>query len=175
MEVGTALLRQLTRFPSPVNEKVARVVASGVAILALITLATGWLWLLVLLAVGFAARVTSGPRFSLLGRAAVHVAPRLGPPRFVPGPPKRFAQAIGLTITTVAAVAGLGFGADKIALGLTGVLLVFATLELVFNFCAGCWLFYLLMKAGVIPEDVCVECARVSLRFGNPGRAEQGN
>jgi hypothetical protein len=169
------LLRQLTRFPSPVNEKVARVVASGVAILALITLATGWLWLLVLLAVGFAARVTNGPRFSLLGRAAVHVAHRLGPPRFVPGPPKRFAQAIGLTITTMAAVAGLGFGADGIALGLTGVLLVFATLESVFNFCSGCWLFYVLMKAGMIPEDVCVECARISLRFGNLGQAEQGN
>ena len=175
MEVGTALLRQLTRFPSPVNEKVARVVASGVAILALITLATGWLWLIVLLAVGFAARVTSGPRFSLLGRAAVHIAPRLGPPRFVPGPPKRFAQAIGLTVTTVAAVAGLGFGAEMVALGLTGVLLVFATLESVFNFCAGCWLFYVLMKAGVIPEDVCVECTRISLRFGNPSRTEQAN
>ena len=135
------MLRQLTRFPSPVNENVARLVASGVAILALITLATGWLWLLVLLAVGFAARVTSGPRFSLLGRAAIHIAPRLGPPRFVPGPPKRFAQAIGLTITTVAAVAGLGFGAYGIALGLAAVLLVFATLESAFNFCAGCWLF----------------------------------
>ena len=169
------MLRQLTRFPSPVNEKVARLVAGGVAILALITLATGWLWLLVLLAVGFAARVTSGPRFSLLGRAAIHVAPRLGPPRFVPGPPKRFAQAIGLIITTVAAVAGLGFEAQGIALGLTGVLVVFATLESVFNFCAGCWLFYVLMKAGVIPEDVCVECARISLRFGNPARAKQGN
>ena len=96
-------------------------------------------------------------------------------PGFVPGPPKRFAQGIGLTITTVAAVAGIGFGADKIALGLTCVLLVFATLESVFNFCAGCWLFYVLMKAGVIPEDVCVECARVSLRFGSPGRAGQGN
>jgi Domain of unknown function (DUF4395) len=167
-------MRQLTRFPSPVNEKAARVVAGGVALLALITLATGWLWLLVVLAVGFAARVTSGPRFSLLGRAAVHLAPHLGPPRFVPGPPKRFAQAIGLLLTTVAAVASLGFGANGVALGLTGVLLVFATLESVFNFCAGCWLFYLLMKAGVIPEDVCVECARISLRFGNPGRAEQG-
>ncbi len=175
MEVGTALLRKLARFPSPVNEKAARVVASGVAILALITLATGWLWILVLLAVGFAARVTSGPRFSLLGRAAVHIAPRLGPPRFVPGPPKRFAQGIGLTVTTVAAVAGIGFGAEKIALALTCVLLLFATLESVFNFCAGCWLFYVLMKAGVIPEDVCVECARVSLRFGDSGRAEQGN
>jgi hypothetical protein len=175
MEVGTALLRQLTRFPSPVNEKAARVVASGVAILALITLATGWLWLLVLLAIGFAARVTSGPRFSVLGRAAVHIAPRLGPPRFVPGPPKRFAQAIGLLLTTVAAVAGLGFGADKLALGLAAVLLVFATLESVFNFCAGCWLFYLLMRVGVIPEDVCVECARISLRFGSPGRTEQAN
>ena len=81
----------------------------------------------------------------------------------------------GLTITTVAAVAGIGFGADKIALGLTCVLLVFATLESVFNFCAGCWLFYVLMKAGVIPEDVCVECAQglAPVRQSRPSRARQ--
>ena len=170
------MLRQLTRFPNPVNEKVARVVASGVAVLALVTLVTGWLWLLVVLAVGFAARVVNGPRFSLLGRAAVRLAPRLGPPRFVPGPPKRFAQAIGLLVTTVAAVAGLGLRTDGVAMGLTVLLLVFATLEAVFNFCTGCWLFNVLMKAGLIPEGVCVECARISLRFGDADRvAEPGS
>ena len=98
-------------FPNPVNEKAARVVAGGVVLLAVLTLITGWHWLIVLLAVGFAARVASGPRFSLLGRLATQViAPRLGLPKFVPGPPKRFAQAIGLILTTVAAVLSLAFG-----------------------------------------------------------------
>jgi hypothetical protein len=47
----------LFSFPNPVNEKAARVVAGGVLILSLLTLATGWSWLLVPLAYGFWARV----------------------------------------------------------------------------------------------------------------------
>ena len=151
------------------NDNAARVVAAGVAILALTTLVTGWLWLIPLLAVGFAARVLSGPRFSLLGRLATQViAPRLGPALLVPGPPKRFAQAIGLTLTTVATVAAYGFGADRLALALAAVLLVFASLESIFGLCAGCWLFGLLMKAGVIPADVCEECNNIRLRYAAP-------
>lgn len=160
-------IRELFRFPNPVNDNAARVVAAGVAVLALITLATGWLWLTTLLAIGFAARVLSGPRFSLLGRLATQViAPRLGPATLVPGPPKRFAQAIGLTLTTVAAIAGLVFGAHTLALGLVAVLLVFATLESVLGFCAGCWLFGLLMKVGLIPAGTCEECTNIWARYG---------
>lgn len=154
-------------FPNPVNDDAARVVAAGVAVLALTTLATGWLWLIVLLALGFAARVLSGPRFSLLGRLATQViAPRLGPAKLVPGPPKRFAQAIGLTLTTVAAVSGLVFGLTGLALALVAVLLVFATLESVLGFCAGCWLFGVLMKVGIIPADTCEECNNIWARYG---------
>lgn len=160
-------VRELVSFPNPVNEYAARVVASGVAVLALLTLATGWLWLLPLLAVGFAARVLSGPRFSLLGRLATGViAPRLGPAKLVPGPPKRFAQAIGLLLTTVAAVAGLVFAAPGVALSLTAVLLIFASLESVLGFCAGCWLFAQLMKAGIVPADTCAACSDIWSRYG---------
>jgi hypothetical protein len=124
----------LFSFPNPVNEKAARVVAGGVAVLALVTLLTGWRWLFVLLAVGFAARVLSGPRFSLLGRLATQViAPRLGRARLVPGPPKRFAQAIGLVLTTFGAVAAYGFGSRLLPLAFAAVLLVFALLESVFG------------------------------------------
>jgi hypothetical protein len=153
-------------FPNPVNEHAARVVAAGVAILALTTLVTGWLWLIPVLAVGFAARTASGPRFSLLGRLATQlIAPRLGPPNLVPGPPKRFAQAIGLTLTTVASIAAYALEAPALALGLVAVLLVFACLESIVGLCAGCWLFGLLMRAGVIPDDVCEQCRDVRLRY----------
>lgn len=163
--------RRFFSFPNPVNDNAARVVAAGVAVLALATLATGSLWLIVVLALGFAARVLSGPRFSLLGRLATEViAPRLGPAKLVPGPPKRFAQAIGLTLTSVAALAGLVFGWTGLALGLVAVLLVFATLESVLGFCAGCWLFGVLMKTGLIPEDTCEECNNIWARYGDPAR-----
>lgn len=154
-------------FPNPVNEKAARVVAGGVVLLAVLTLITGWHWLIVLLAVGFAARVASGPRFSLLGRLATQViAPRLGLPKFVPGPPKRFAQAIGLILTTAAAVLSLAFGLTTAATVLIVVLLIFATLESVVGFCAGCWMFALLMRVGVIPASACEACNDVWSRYG---------
>lgn len=82
------MMRTLLTFPNLVNELAARTVAAGVAVLAALTLATGWHWLIVLLAVGFAARTAAGPRFSLLGRFATQVvSPRFGMPRFAPGHP----------------------------------------------------------------------------------------
>jgi hypothetical protein len=60
------------------------------------------------------------------------VAPRLGPPAYVPGPPKRFAQGIGAAFSTTAAVLALGFGAGTAADVLVALLVVAATLESVF-------------------------------------------
>jgi Domain of unknown function (DUF4395) len=155
----------LVSFPNPVNEKAARVVAGGVAMLAVLFLATGWLWVVVVLALGFLARVLSGPRFSPLGQLATRViAPRLGPPKLVPGPPKRFAQSIGLVFTLSASLAAF-FGASQAAAALVAVLLVFALLESVVGFCAGCWVFGLLMRAGVVPEQTCQDCNDISLRY----------
>lgn len=152
-------------FPNPVNEKAARVVAGGVALLGIITVLTGWLWILPVLALGFLARVLTGPRLSLLGQLATKaVAPRLGEPRLVPGPPKRFAQGIGLGLTTVASLVWLGLGWSTVAWSLAVVLVVFALLESVAGFCAGCWLFAQLMRAGLIPESTCEACNNLTLR-----------
>ena len=90
-------VRDAFGFPAVVNEKAARVVAAGVALITATALLTGWLWLSAVLAVGFALRVAAGPRYSPLGQLATKVvAPRLGRARLVPGPPKRFAQTVGL-------------------------------------------------------------------------------
>jgi hypothetical protein len=149
-------------FPDTVNEKAARVVAGGVAVIALVTLITGWHWLLVPLALGFLARVLTGPKLSPLAQLATRVvAPRLGAAKLVPGPPKRFAQSIGLTFTVIAAAASLWFDRPGVASGLLGVLVIFATLESVVGFCAGCWMFAQLMRLGVIPEHVCVACGDI--------------
>ena len=167
MSGRTTTLRDLVSFPDPVNDNAARVVAAGVVLLALATVITGWMWLTALLAVGFAARVLSGPRFSLLGRLAQVIAPRLGPARLVPGPPKRFAQAIGLVLAGVAALAGLAFDAPSIALALVGVLLIFASFESVLGCCAGCRLYGLLTRTGAVPADGCAECTNIWLRYEN--------
>ena len=162
-------LPEILSFPNPVNEKAARVVAGGVVVLGVLALLTQQWWLAALLGVGFALRVAAGPRFSPLGRLAVHVvAPRFGAPRLVPGPPKRFAQAVGLVVSGGAAVAALAFGATGLASVLLGVLVVFATLESALGFCAGCWAFGHLMRLGVIPEDTCAACNDITLRQPQP-------
>src|SRR5690606_34046925 len=98
-------------FPSVVNERAARVVAAVVAAAGAVIVLTGWHWLTALLAVGFLLRVLGGPRFSPLGRLASQViAPRLGPSIPTAGPPKRFAQGVGLAVTSTATVLALGFG-----------------------------------------------------------------
>jgi hypothetical protein len=154
-------------FPNPVNELAARVVAGGVALLTVVTILTGEQALVLLLVLGFAARALAGPRFSPLGRfATVVVAPRLGMPRFVPGPPKRFAQVIGLVLTSAAAVVGLGLGHLVVASALLVVLLLFALLESALGFCAGCWLFGQLMRVGLVSAETCQECAEVWSRYG---------
>jgi hypothetical protein len=152
----------LLSFPNPVNEKAARVVAGAVAVLSAVILVTGWQWLLAVLAYGFWARVLTGPTLSPLGRfATVVAAPRLGTPRYVPGPPKRFAQGIGAAVTTVAAVSALALGWTTVAEVLTALMVVFAVLESVFAFCVGCRIFGALMAAGLIPDGVCADCANI--------------
>jgi hypothetical protein len=166
-------VREFLSFPNPVNEKAARSVAGGVVVLAVLTLLTQWWPLAVMLALGFALRVAAGPRFSPLGRLAVHVvAPRFGAARMVPGPPKRFAQAVGLVTSGAAAVAALGFGATTVASALLAVLVVFATLESVLGFCAGCWAFGHLMRLGVIPEETCEACNNLALRQSQPAQTQ---
>lgn len=166
---------RLLSFPNPVNEKAARTVAFVVMLLALVTLATSAYWLLVVLAYGFCARVLTGPTLSPLGRLASSiVAPRLGPPVYVAGPPKRFAQAIGAVLSSVAAVAALALGAHALADALLLVLVLAAGLESIFAFCVGCRVFALLMRAGVVPEHVCLECADIWSRPGVAGPDARG-
>jgi hypothetical protein len=162
-------MRQLLTFPNPVNEKAARVVAGAVFVLSIATLATGAYWLAAVLAYGFVARALSGPRLSPLGLLATRVvAPRLGPPRLVPGPPKRFAQAIGATMTIAIALFALVAHEHTVADVLLAGMILASGLESIFAVCIGCHLFALLMRAGVIPQSVCAECANVALRRPSP-------
>jgi uncharacterized protein DUF4395 len=151
-------LSRVIGFPRTVNEKAARVVAAVVAVTALVALLVPAHWLVIPLAYGFWARVLTGPRLSPLGALASRVvAPRLGAPKTVPGPPKRFAQALGAAMTTTAVVA-LALGASGLVEALLVLLVVAATLESVLAVCLGCQVFALLMRAGVIPAEICAEC-----------------
>jgi len=153
-------VRELFRFPDPVNEVSARLVAAGVVMMALAAIVFNWKWLTLVLAYGFAARVLTGPSLSPLGQLVTRViTPRLRiTPRLVPGPPKRFAQAIGLVLTLTVVTLTFGFdqwAAAKVGLGM---LVVAASLESFVGFCLGCKMFAVLMRGGIIPQEVCERC-----------------
>jgi Domain of unknown function (DUF4395) len=160
---------RILSFPDPVNEVAARVVAAGVVLLGLVTIVLDQPWLTVLIAYGFVARVVTGPTLSPLGQLATRVVtPRLGvEPRYVPGPPKRFAQGIGALLSVTAAVLALGLGLPSAAYVVLGALVVAAALEAGLGLCLGCQMFALLMRAGVIPREVCERCA--DLDWGGRG------
>ncbi|HEY5103766.1 MAG TPA: DUF4395 domain-containing protein [Acidimicrobiales bacterium] len=153
-------------FPNPINNAAARTVGIGVVVMSVLAFVTGWAWLLIPLTYGFAARVAAGPKISPLGTFAVRVAaPRLKKWQgTVPGPPKRFAQAMGLAFSLAALITWLSAGwldARWILLPLIGA----AALEGFAGYCLGCTIFGWLIRAGVIPESVCAECGDLSERF----------
>ena len=156
-------MRALFSFPNPVNETSARLVAGTVAVLTVVTVAFQQGWLLPVLAYGFVARVLTGPTLSPLGLLATRVVtPRLRlVHRYSPGPAKRFAQAIGAVFTVTATMLWFVADAHVAALALVAVLAVFASLEAAFGLCVGCRAFYLGMRLGLVPPQVCEECLRV--------------
>jgi len=158
-------------FPNPVNEVSARLVAGGVVLLGLATIAFEQPWLTAVIAYGFVARVLTGPTLSPLGQLATRtITPRLHlAARPVAGPPKRFAQGIGAAFSVSAAVLALGFGWTTASYMLLGLLVVAATLESVFGLCLGCKAFAVLMRVGLIPEEVCERCN--DIRVDRPARA----
>jgi Domain of unknown function (DUF4395) len=162
-------------FPNPVNDYAARTVATGVFLMCLVAIGLRQSWILVPLAYGFWARVLCGPRFSPLGQLATRVvAPRLPwEPKLVPGPPKRFAQAIGVLFSTTALVLWFGFGLQTATLLVVALLATAAFLEAALGLCLGCKAFAVLMRFGVIPESVCVECSDLSRRV--PGLSTSSN
>ena len=163
-------------FPNPVNEYAARTVAAGVVVMAAAAIAFQQPWILIPLAYGFWARVLTGPTLSPLGQLATRViAPRLPwAPKPVAGPPKRFAQGVGVVFSTTALILWFGFGLSAATWVVVALLATAATLESVFGLCLGCIAFGYLMKAGIIPEEVCEACADISLRHPQLSNSHSG-
>jgi hypothetical protein len=158
-------VRSVFSFPDPVNETSARLVASGVVAMGVLFLLTGSGWVLVVLTLGFLARVLTGPTLSPLGQLATRVVtPRMpGPHRTVPGPPKRFAQGIGLAFTSGASLAWL-VGSVGVAQLLVVGLVVAASLEAAFALCLGCLVYNRLFG--------CEDCDDIGSRLVSTANAD---
>lgn len=160
------MVARILRFPNPVNEVAARLVAAGACCMAL-AVALGVRWMVIPLALGFVLRVLAGPRWSPLALLVTRVVvPKLPvAPRLVAGPPKRFAQGIGAVLSVGALLATYAFGVPVVGQVLAAMIVGAAFLEAAFGFCLGCAIFALLMRVGLIPQSVCLECADISGRL----------
>ena len=71
--------------------------------------------------------------------------------------PKKFAAIIGMIISASNGIVGLS-GNNTVMTELILVLLLFSFLEAFLKFCAGCWMFGILMRIHLIIEDTCKDC-----------------
>lgn len=147
-------------FPAVVDEVSARLVAGGAVLLSVLVLATRSPVLDAIMAAGFWLRVVSGPHRSPLALLVTRVIrPRLSlAERPTAGPPKRFAQAIGATLSTLGLLLALGGAAPSVWLLPFAAIALAASLEAFVGYCLGCAIFARLMRAGLIPEDTCEAC-----------------
>lgn len=157
-------MARISRFPNIVDDVSVRLIAAVVLVLAVVALAAHQWWLYAVLAVDFVLRAGWGPSASPLARLVQQVRPRVpAAPRYTPGPPKRFAAAVGAAFTTAATVLWLaGTTVPVVVIGV--VMVVFPALEALAGACVGCLVFGWLMRVGIVPESVCVECADIGRR-----------
>lgn len=160
------------RFPAVVDDVTVRLVAAVVLVLAVTALAAQQWWLYAVLTVDFALRAVLGPRLSPIAQLVTtlirpYVAVAARP---TAGAPKRFAASIGAVLTTTATacwVVGVVTDASGALVAVTAVgviMVIFPALEAVAGVCVGCHAFAGLMRLGVIPEEVCLECSDITRR-----------
>jgi len=137
-------------------------VAGVVAVAAVVAIAFQQGWLIPVLAYGFVARALTGPKLSPLAFVATRVVtPRLPVAhRYAPGPAKRFAQTTGAVFTLTATLLWFGFDQHLAASVLLAVIAVFASLEAGLRLCVGCKVFFVGMRLGLVPPQICEECRR---------------
>lgn len=156
---------RISRFPSIVDDVTVRLIAGVVLVLGVTALAAQQWWLYAVLAVDFVLRSGWGPGASPIARLVqTAIRPRVAAaPRYTAGPPKRFAAAIGAVLTVAATVSWLaGTSLPVVLIGV--VMVVFPALESLAGICVGCIVFGWLMRLGLIPESICVDCADITKR-----------
>ncbi len=122
-----------------INETKVRLVAGLVLLTAIVYLLTNWVILPLLLVVDFGLRSFDGGRYSPLANLADGIV-KLGKLTYkgTDQAPKRFAARIGLAFALTITILHLAGISTVIPVG---VLAVFAALESLVGFCAGCYVY----------------------------------
>lgn len=161
-----------SRFPTVVDDVTVRLIAAVVLLIGIVALAASQWWLYAVLAVDFSLRAALGPSASPIAQLVQRwIRPSVGAARRpTAGPPKRFAATIGAVLTVAATALWLvvlatgSSAAGAWVVGIGVVMVVFPALESVFGICVGCILFSGLMRIGLVPEEICLDCADITRR-----------
>jgi len=156
----------MSRFPRVVDDVSVRLIAAVVLVLTVLALVTGAWWLYVPLLLDFALRAAIGPQVSPVAQGVARwLRPQVAVARQpTAGAPKRFAATIGAVMSAVILLLWVTGAAQPLLLVLGAAMVLFPALESVLGICVGCLGFAGLMRLGVVPAEVCLECADISLR-----------
>jgi phosphate/sulfate permease len=127
-----------------IDSRAPRTNQSVIGVLALLAVATGWWWLLALLALQLAVGLTFGRRYCLPCLAYFELLqPRFGEGELEDSRPPRAANIVGLVVLSAASVAyAAGLPTIGAVLGL--LVAALALLAAVTGFCTGCRMYKLL-------------------------------
>lgn len=96
---------------------------------------------------------TVNPRFALFKQVYTRVFVPAGilTPNVIPDDPRphRFSQGVGAVFLTLSTIALL-VGTAVVGWGLAGIVVALAGINVFLNFCAGCFMYYQLVRFGVI-------------------------
>jgi Domain of unknown function (DUF4395) len=121
-----------------IDSRAPRVNQAVVGVFSLVAVATGWWWLLALLAAQLVVGLVFGRRYCLPCLAYFElVQPRFGEGPLEDARPPRFANMVGAAVLTAAALA-YGFGLETVGLALGLLVAALALLASSTGFCAGC-------------------------------------
>jgi Domain of unknown function (DUF4395) len=126
-----------------IDSRAPRFNQATVGLVAALAVATGWWWLLALLALQLAIGLTLGRRFCLACVAYFElVQPRFGEGPLEDARPPRFANMVGFVFLAAASSAYAG-GLTVLGASLGGLVAALALLAATTGFCAGCEAFKL--------------------------------
>lgn len=126
-----------------IDSRAPRTNQSVIGVLSLVAVATGWWWLLALLALQLAVGLTFGRRYCLPCLAYFELLqPRFGEGELEDSRPPRAANVVGLVVLSAASVAyAVGLPTLGAVLGL--LVAALALLAAVTGFCTGCRMYKL--------------------------------
>jgi len=129
-----------------VNGHAARVNAIITVILVGLSILLQWYWVLYVLAFDFAIRGFCNPKFSPMGKLSNVLLKAAGvKPAMTDGGPKMFAAKIGCVFCLVIpSCFYLGF--PTVGFVFSGIIVLFALLEGLLNYCVGCKMYILMQK-----------------------------